>query len=256
MDEQEEPKMREYCVTGGTGLIGSYLVKSLLDKGYNLWYAYAKTMAEQEAWKWADEQNGGIKLVVVNLSFVVGPLLTPQPTSTLQLIFAIVKGLIGEYPNKRVGFVHIEDAIQPIYTSSGFRPSVGQLKKKKMGKDKTSSFKQQFSLEERLQESQDMIAKYPDRLPVVVERYSKTDLPEMEKKKYLVPRDMSIGQFIHILSVRLHLAPGKALFVFVENTLPQTSAVMDSVYESFKDEDGFLYMCYSSEKTFGAIAPN
>ncbi|XP_019163380.1 PREDICTED: autophagy-related protein 8i [Ipomoea nil] len=125
-----------------------------------------------------------------------------------------------------------------------------------MGKAKTSSFKQQFSLEERLQESQDMIAKYPDRLPVVVERYSKTDLSEMEKKKYLVPRDMSIGQFIHILSGRLHLAPGKALFVFVENTLPQTSAVMDSVYESFKDEDGFLYMCYSSEKTFGAIALN
>nr|GMD70869.1 tetraketide alpha-pyrone reductase 2-like [Ipomoea batatas] len=81
-------------------------------KRYNLWYAYAKTMAEQEAWKWADEQNGGIELVVVNLSFVVGPLLTPQPTSTLQLILAIVKGLIGEYPNKRVGFVHIEDAVR------------------------------------------------------------------------------------------------------------------------------------------------
>lgn len=31
-----------------------------------------------------------------------------------------------------------------------------------------------------------------------------------------------MGQFIHILSSRLHLAPGRALFVFVKNTLPQT----------------------------------
>ncbi|RAL42016.1 hypothetical protein DM860_018190 [Cuscuta australis] len=69
--------------------------------------------------------------------------------------------------------------------------------------------------------------------------------------RYLVPRDMPVGQFIHILGAWLHLPPGKALFIFVENTLPQTSALMESVYESFKDEDGFLYMCYSSEKTFG-----
>lgn len=69
--------------------------------------------------------------------------------------------------------------------------------------------------------------------------------------RFLVPRDMSVGQFIHILSSRLHLTPGKALFVFVKDTLPQTATLMDSVYESFKDKDGFLYMCYSSEKTFG-----
>ncbi|CAA3030835.1 autophagy-related 8i [Olea europaea subsp. europaea] len=91
-----------------------------------------------------------------------------------------------------------------------------------MGGAKTQPFKEQFSFEERLEESKEIIGKYPDRVPVVVERYSKTDLPEMEKKKYLVPRDMSVGQFIYILSGRLHLAPGKALFVFVNNTLPQT----------------------------------
>ncbi|KDP28320.1 hypothetical protein JCGZ_14091 [Jatropha curcas] len=116
---------------------------------------------------------------------------------------------------------------------------------------KSNSFKDEFTFEERLEESRDIISKYPNRVPVIVERYSKTDLPEMEKKKYLVPRDMSVGQFIHVLSSRLHLTPGKALFVFVKNTLPQTATLMDSVYESFKDEDGFLYMCYSSEKTFG-----
>ncbi|XP_010523892.1 PREDICTED: autophagy-related protein 8i [Tarenaya hassleriana] len=113
------------------------------------------------------------------------------------------------------------------------------------------AFKEEFSFDERLAESREIIAKYPTRVPVIAEKYSKTDLPEIEKKKFLVPRDMSIGQFIYILSARLHLPPGKALFVFVNNTLPQTAALMDSVFESYKDDDGFLYICYSSEKTFG-----
>ncbi|XP_050891719.1 autophagy-related protein 8i isoform X1 [Lathyrus oleraceus] len=106
-------------------------------------------------------------------------------------------------------------------------------------------------MNQRLEESRDIIAKFPDRIPLIVERYSKCDLPELEKKKYLVPRDLSVGHFIHILSSRLNLPAGKALFVFVKNTLPQTASVMDSVYRSFKDEDGFLYMYYSTEKTFG-----
>ncbi|KAL3631328.1 Tetraketide alpha-pyrone reductase 2 [Castilleja foliolosa] len=78
-------------------------------QNYNLWYAYAKTLAEKEAWKLAEES--GINLVVVNPSFVVGPLLAPQPTSTLLLILALVKGLRGEYPNTVVGFVHIDDVV-------------------------------------------------------------------------------------------------------------------------------------------------
>ncbi|XP_008227798.1 PREDICTED: autophagy-related protein 8i-like isoform X1 [Prunus mume] len=156
---------------------------------------------------------------------------------------------------------------------------------------RTKSFKDEFTFEQRVEESQDIKAKYPDRVPVttedyvwlklkgkemlwdhsysllltirflwvmvsqvLVEKYSRTDLPQMEKKKYLVPRDMSVGQFIYVLSSRLHLAHGKALFVFVKDTLPQTASLMDSVYESFKDEDGFLYMCYSTEKTFGGHA--
>ncbi|XP_075518547.1 tetraketide alpha-pyrone reductase 2-like isoform X2 [Primulina tabacum] len=79
------------------------------DDNVKLWYAYAKTIAEKEAWKMAKES--GIDLVVVNPSFVVGPLLAPQPTSTLVIILAIVKGLTEEYPNTTVGFVHIEDVV-------------------------------------------------------------------------------------------------------------------------------------------------
>ncbi|KAM5558454.1 autophagy-related protein 8i-like [Rosa sericea] len=116
---------------------------------------------------------------------------------------------------------------------------------------RTKSFKEERTFEQRVQESRDVQAKYPDRVPVIVEKYAKCDLPQMEKRRYLVPRDMSVGQFIYTLSERLHLAPGKALFVFVKDTLPPIASMMNFVYESYKDEDGFLYMCYSTEKTFG-----
>ncbi|XP_004510886.1 tetraketide alpha-pyrone reductase 2-like [Cicer arietinum] len=79
-------------------------------KRHNLWYAYAKTVGEREAWKIAKEND--IDLVVVNPSFVVGPLLTPHPASTLYIILNIIKGLKGEYPNTTVGFVHIDDVIE------------------------------------------------------------------------------------------------------------------------------------------------
>ncbi|KAL1531822.1 Tetraketide alpha-pyrone reductase 2, variant 2 [Salvia divinorum] len=78
-------------------------------KRHNLWYGYAKTVAEKEAWDFAHEN--GLDLVVVNPSFVIGPLLAPQPTSTLLLTLALVKGVRGEYPNTRIGFVHIYDVV-------------------------------------------------------------------------------------------------------------------------------------------------
>nr|GEW00366.1 tetraketide alpha-pyrone reductase 2 [Tanacetum cinerariifolium] len=78
-------------------------------KQHNLWYAYAKTIAEEDAWNVAKES--GIDLVVVNPSYVVGPLLAPQPTSTLQMILAYVIGAVDEYPNTTVGFVHIDDVV-------------------------------------------------------------------------------------------------------------------------------------------------
>lgn len=78
-------------------------------KANNLWYAYAKTIGEKDAWRIASES--GIDLVVVNPSFVVGPLLAPTPTSTLQLILSILTGQAEEYPNTTIGFVHIDDVI-------------------------------------------------------------------------------------------------------------------------------------------------
>ncbi|KAI4313933.1 hypothetical protein L6164_026875 [Bauhinia variegata] len=95
------------------GVDGVFHTASPVIVSYNdnvqLWYAYAKTTAEREAWKIA--KASGLDLVVVNPPFVVGPLLAPKPTSTLLVTLTIVKGMREEYPNKTVGFVHIDDVI-------------------------------------------------------------------------------------------------------------------------------------------------
>nr|AIA24416.1 cinnamoyl-CoA reductase 2 [Sinopodophyllum hexandrum] len=94
-------------------------------KQYDLWYAYAKTLGEKEAWRLAEEK--GINLVVVNPSFVVGPLIAPQPTSTLLVILGIIKGKLGEYPNTTVGFVHIDDVVSAHILAMEEKKASGRL---------------------------------------------------------------------------------------------------------------------------------
>merc|ERR1712196_696426 len=88
--------------------------------------------------------------------------------------------------------------------------------------------------EKRAAEAARIREKYPDRIPVICEKEPRSDIPPVDKRKYLIPMDLTVGQF-----------------VFVNNTLPPTAALMSTVYEQHKDEDGFMYMMYSGENTFG-----
>ncbi|KAF5472782.1 hypothetical protein F2P56_009471, partial [Juglans regia] len=71
--------------------------------------------------------------------------------------------------------------------------------------------------------------------------------------RYLVPADLTVGQFVYVVRKRIKLSAEKAIFVFVKNTLPPTASLMSAIYEENKDEDGFLYMTYSGENTFGSL---
>lgn len=71
--------------------------------------------------------------------------------------------------------------------------------------------------------------------------------------RYLVPADLTVGQFVYVVRKRIKLSPEKAIFIFVKNILPPTAAMMSAIYEENKDEDGFLYMTYSGENTFGIL---
>ncbi|KAG0554494.1 hypothetical protein KC19_12G095500 [Ceratodon purpureus] len=74
---------------------------------YKLWYPLAKTLAEREAFAFA--ASVGLDLVAVHPSFVVGPFITPVPQSSIKILLSLLKG--SEYPNSRLGFVHIDDVV-------------------------------------------------------------------------------------------------------------------------------------------------
>ncbi|GFQ02262.1 autophagy-related protein 8a, partial [Phtheirospermum japonicum] len=68
-------------------------------------------------------------------------------------------------------------------------------------------------------------------------------------RRYLVPADLAIVQFVYVVQKRIKLSAEKAIFVFVKN-MPPNVALMSAIYDEHKDEDGFLYMTYSGENTF------
>jgi len=69
--------------------------------------------------------------------------------------------------------------------------------------------------------------------------------------RYLVPNDLSIGQFIYVIHKRLKLNKGDALYLYINNIIPSTNQLIKDIYNYHKDIDGFLYVTYSSEATFG-----
>ena len=69
---------------------------------------------------------------------------------------------------------------------------------------------------------------------VICEKVEKSDIATIDKKKYLVPADLTVGQFVYVIRKRIKLSPEKAIFIFVDEVLPPTAALMSSIYEEHK----------------------
>jgi GABA(A) receptor-associated protein len=112
-------------------------------------------------------------------------------------------------------------------------------------------FKSEHTFENRVAESERVLSKYSDRVPVICEKNSKSSIDDLDKKKYLVPIDLTAGQFVYVIRKRLLLPSEKAIFLFITSVIPPTSSNMASLYHQYKDRDGFLYITYSEENVFG-----
>ncbi|MEJ1275176.1 hypothetical protein NN561_006071 [Cricetulus griseus] len=54
--------------------------------------------------------------------------------------------------------------------------------------------------------------KYPDRVPVIVEKAPKARIGDLDKNLDLVPSYLTVGQFYFLIRKQIHLCAGDALF--------------------------------------------
>lgn len=112
-----------------------------------------------------------------------------------------------------------------------------------------SSFKQQHTFSERQAESTRVLEKYSSRVPVILDSYK--DQVSLNKSKYLIPSNMTSGEFLYTIRKRANLTESDALFMFVGKQLVTSHMSMLEVYNDNKDADGFLYCTVCREETFG-----
>jgi GABA(A) receptor-associated protein len=115
------------------------------------------------------------------------------------------------------------------------------------------NFKTEYSSSARWSEATNIVNKYPDRVPVICERSrsSSRDCPFIDKKKYMVPRNLTVGQFMYVIRNRLNLPSDKSIFLLINGFIPSSFQSFGLIYELHKDTDCFLYVSYSFENTFG-----
>lgn len=133
-----------------------------------------------------------------------------------------------------------------------------------------NEFKENTTLAERLEQSTRIIRRHPDRIPVICDAYREHDkwtlhpnyliptkkkdiTPNIDTIKFLFPGSYNIRSMFVVFRNRLKLSPESGFTLFVGNEMinPVSSKIIQEYYDEYKNEDGFLYIKYACEATFG-----
>jgi GABA(A) receptor-associated protein len=93
--------------------------------------------------------------------------------------------------------------------------------------------------------------KYPDRVPVFLIKGNCSTTLDIPKNKFLVPSMLTLGEFTHSIRKLYKLDPSKAMYFFINDTLPNNSELISVIHDKYKHADGTLHLVYSEENTFG-----
>ena len=91
-------------------------------------YPRSKAIAERTAWDFVAREGGGTELVVINPTFILGPILTSRARSSVQLIKAMLDGTMPVVRRQWFGLADVRDVadlhLRAMAAPAGGRPAL------------------------------------------------------------------------------------------------------------------------------------
>lgn len=121
-------------------------------------------------------------------------------------------------------------------------------------------YKDLFSKNDRIAESNRILAKYPTYIPVIIDCSDK--IGTLRKQKFLVPSEVSASHLLHSVRRQFETKKSDAVFMFCNDTLICPTTIMGNIYKDYRlknnitddgSTDKFLYVELHLESVFGSL---
>lgn len=117
-----------------------------------------------------------------------------------------------------------------------------------------SSFMKEYEFDNRVKQFELINKRFNDKLPVIIDFSTEIQINNCYNqlyRKFLVPKDINLGEFMYSIRKTMKLQPEYGIFLFINNKLLNNISLLSEIYKEHKNEDGFLYVDLKSESTMG-----
>lgn len=114
-------------------------------------------------------------------------------------------------------------------------------------------FKKEYTFEQRKDDTDKVMQKYKNRVPVYLYKgkFNRT-MEEYEKKKFLVSEDMKFYVFTDTIRNTYKIDKNQSIYYMInDKVMIEMTSTLGMLYRRYKDDDGYLYLSYYGENVFG-----
>lgn len=91
----------------------------------------------------------------------------------------------------------------------------------------------------------------PLKIPTIFESKNKSKKHDFQTFKFLLSPKMKLQKIALKIRGRINLKKDKALYFYCKNKILKPDIDINTLYNEFKEDDGFLYIYFNTIKSFG-----